>query len=214
MKSSKKNIIISISLLFIAVIYTILVKSIDLSSIGPNNSVVGFSRVNSYFHNLIGVNMTIYKITEIIGLIALLIVGIYGLIGLVELIKRKSLLKVDREILLLGGFYVVVLCLYVFFEKCIINYRPTLIDGVLEASYPSSHTVLALCVCISSIMVNNRLFKDLKITKYANIICIVIAILIVFGRLISGVHWFSDIIGGVLFSVALLKSFKTVLEWK
>lgn len=214
MKSSKKNVIISICLLFIAVIYTVLVKKIDLGSIGPEASVVGFSKINSYFHNLIGVNMNLYKVTEVLGLIPICICLIYGLIGLIELIKRKSILKIDREILLLGCFYVVVILLYVFFEKFIINYRPTLIDGVLEASYPSSHTVLALCVCISSIMVNNKLFKDLKITKYVNVISIIIAILIVFGRLFSGVHWFSDIIGGILFSIALLKCFKTVLELK
>lgn len=207
MSRSKKNILISVILILIAIIYTILVKTIDLGSIGPENSVVGFSKINGYVHNLIGVHMNLYKVTQILGLIPLLMAGIYAVIGLIQLIRRK----INKEIILLGVFYIVVLGIYIFFEKFIINYRPVLIDG-LEASYPSSHTVLALCICMSSIMINNKLFKDVKIAKYENIISIILMIVIVFGRLFSGVHWFTDIIGGIIISIALLKCFKTILD--
>lgn len=207
----KKNIITSITMIILAVIYTILVKIIDVAPIGPNNSEVGFSKINGFFHNLLGSNMTIYKITEILGIIPLLMAGIYAIIGLVELIKRKSLNKVDYEIYALAGLYVVVLGLYVFFEKCIINYRPILIDGVLEASYPSSHTLMALCICGSSIIVNKRIFHK-KIFNLENKLSIFLMITIILGRFISGVHWFSDIIGAIFISLALLSSFYTVLS--
>lgn len=207
----KKNIITSITMIILAVIYTILVKIIDVAPIGPNNSEVGFSKINGFFHNLLGSNMTIYKITEILGIIPLLMAGIYAIIGLVELIKRKSLTKVDYEIYALAGLYVVVLGLYVFFEKCIINYRPILIDGVLEASYPSSHTLMALCICGSSIIVNKRIFHK-KIFNLENKLSIFLMITIILGRFISGVHWFSDILGGIFISLALLSSFYTVIS--
>lgn len=207
----KKNIITSITMIILAVIYTILVKIIDVAPIGPNNSEVGFSKINGFFHNLLGSNMTIYKITEILGIIPLLMAGIYAIIGLVELIKRKSLTKVDYEIYALAGLYVVVLGLYVFFEKCIINYRPILIDGVLEASYPSSHTLMALCICGSSIIVNKRIFHK-KIFNLENKLSIFLMITIILGRFISGVHWFSDIIGAIFISLALLSSFYTVIS--
>lgn len=207
----KKNIITSITMIILAVVYTILVKIIDVAPIGPNNSQVGFSKINSFFHNLLGSNMTIYKITEILGIIPLLMAGIYAIIGLVELIKRKSLTKVDYEIYALAGLYVVVLGLYVFFEKCIINYRPILIDGVLEASYPSSHTLMALCICGSSIIVNKRIFHK-KIFNLENKLSIFLMITIILGRFISGVHWFSDIIGAIFISLALLSSFYTAIS--
>ena len=207
----KKNIITSITMIILAVIYTILVKIIDVAPIGPNNSEVGFSKINGFFHNLLGSNMTIYKITEILGIIPLLMAGIYAIIGLVELIKRKSLTKVDYEIYALAGLYVVVLGLYVFFEKCIINYRPILIDGILEASYPSSHTLMALCICGSSIIVNKRIFHK-KIFNLENKLSIFLMITIILGRFISGVHWFSDIIGAIFISLALLSSFYTAIS--
>ena len=212
MSKSRRNYLISIFLILVAIIYTILVKKIDLSPIGPNESVVGFSKINLYFYNLIGVNMDLYKITEIFGYISLLLVAGYGIIGLIQMIKRKSIIKVDKSIIALGIFYIIVLGIYVFFEKFVINYRPVLIDNVLEASYPSSHTVLAICVCISGILVNKKLFNDKSITKYLNISFIVLMIAILFGRILSGVHWISDIFGGVLISIALLKTFKTILE--
>lgn len=206
----KRNIIISIILLFIATIYTILVKNIDVSPIGPNSSSVGFSSINAFFQNLIGSHMTIYKLTEILGIIPLLIAISYALVGAFELFKRKSFTKVDYEIYALGILYIIVLGLYIFFEKCIINYRPILIDGVLEASYPSSHTLVAICICGSSIIVNKKIFKN-KISQIENKLSIFLMITIVLGRFASGVHWFSDILGGIIISITLLFTFYTIV---
>lgn len=214
MSKNKKNILECICLVFLSILYTILVKTVDVRAIGPKGSSVGFGEINKAFSNFIGVHMSIYKVTEVLGYIALLVVFGYGLYGLVTLIKRKSLFKVDREILLLGGLYLVILLVYAFFEKVIVNYRPVLIDGVLEASYPSSHTVLALCVCGSAILVNKSLFKNVKLFNYLNILLMVLMILIVLGRIVSGVHWITDIIGGVLISITLIKCFKTTLDIK
>ena len=210
--SKKKNLIICVILALIAFIYTLLVKYVDVQAIGPNGSSVGFAGINKAISGLLGTHMSLYKLTEYLGYLALLFAFNYALIGILQLFKRKSLLKIDKEIIILGVFYIIVIGLYVFFEKVIINYRPVLIDGVLEASYPSSHTLLALCICGSSLIVNKYLFKDKKSAKYGNVISILLMISILLGRLISGVHWFSDIVGGILISVALLKIFKTVLE--
>ena len=204
----KRNIILCIVLTIISVLYTFLVKTVDVKSIGPKGSKVGFSSMNNYFKNIIGSNMTIYKITEILGLLVFVICLFYAIVGVYQLIKRKSLKNVDKEIYLVGAFYVLVLFIYVLFEKLAINYRPVLIDGELEASFPSSHTILAICVCTSSFIIANK-YIDKKYLDIVNIASFILMLLVLIGRLISGVHWLSDIIGGIIISITLIMYFIT-----
>ena len=210
---NKKNIIVAVIFTVLSIIYTICVKVIDVKEIGPNNSKVGFSSMNNAFRNLIGNNNFIYKISEIFGYLLLLLVLIYGCIGLYQLIKRKSLLKVDREIIILGCFYVLMMVVYILFEKVVINYRPVLIDGELEASYPSSHTLLSLCVGLSSLIVSKKYFNK-KYIKTINLITIILMCVTLLTRIISGVHWISDIIGGLIISFALISYFQMAYFYK
>lgn len=208
----KRNIFLGVFLTIVSIVYTYIVKTYDVKSIGPNNSEVGFSKINSWFSNLIGSHMSIYKITELLGYIVILIVGIYGLIGLYQLIKRKSLFKVDKELYILGGLYASMAVVYVFFEKFIINYRPILIEGQLEASYPSSHTILAICICISSLVVSRNYVRK-KYQGLVDTLTILLLLGVFLGRIISGVHWISDILGGVLISCTLLMYFYTLYDY-
>ena len=203
----KRNILISFILLFISIIFIILLKTVDVRCNSINNSCIGLYTINHYFFNKIGVNIFFYNITDYLGIIPILLSFLYTFIGIKQLIKRK----VNREIIILGSFYVLVLLVYILFEKCIINYRPILIDGVLEASFPSSHTLISICFFGSSIIINNRLFKNI-ITKVLNIISLIISIIIVVFRFISGVHWFTDILGGILISSFLLMLFYLMLD--
>jgi undecaprenyl-diphosphatase len=109
----------------------------------------------------------------------------------------------------LGAFYIAVIVAYIFFEMVVINYRPVLINGYLEASYPSSTTMLVACVMPTAIMQLNSRIKNKTIKKC--VICIISAFIafMVIGRLVSGVHWFSDIIGGILLSAGLVTAYKT-----
>ena len=152
-----------------------------------------------------------YHITDWLGLVPIFMAMAYALIGFIQLIKRKSLFKVDKEIIILGLFYIVVISIYIFFEKVIVNYRPILMNGFLEASYPSSHTLMTICLCGSSIIVNKKLFNN-KITKLMNILSLVIILITVIGRLISGVHWFTDIIGGIFIGGSLLMTLYSVID--
>lgn len=212
MKKKRKDIFVCGGLFAVAIIYTILVKYIDVQAIGPKDSLVGFATINKFIFNLTGVNMVWYSITDWLGFVPLIIAFIYAMIGLVQMIKRKNILKVDKEILGLGVFYIIVIGLYILFETYIINYRPTLMDGISEASYPSSHTLLSVCICGSSLMINKYLFKNKNFFKVENIISILSILVIVIGRFISGVHWFTDIIGAILISIALLKALNIYIK--
>lgn len=211
MNKKKSNFFISTILILLAVVFTILVKVVDVKQVGVNGTSIGFATLNQFVFKTTGENMIWYHITDWLGLVPIFMAMAYALLGLVQLIKRKSLFKVDKEIIILGLFYVVVISIYIFFEKSIVNYRPILMNGFLEASYPSSHTLMTICLCGSSIIVNKKLFNN-KVTKFMNIISLVIIFITVIGRLISGVHWFSDIIGGIFISIALLMTLYSTID--
>lgn len=194
----------------------VLVKFVDVSAVRETGTTIGLSHLNMGFATLTGINVIWYKITTVLGVFLLIFAGGFALIGLLQLIQRKSLLKVDYEILSLGGLYAVVVLLYAFFEKVIINYRPIIMDGETEpeASFPSSHTMLVCVVMGSAMMLLDRYIRDEKVAKILKIVCAVVILVTVFGRLICGVHWFTDILGGVLLSVTLLLIFNNVLAAK
>ena len=205
LKIKNKNKLIKVLLLLlISIIYTLLVKYYDTNAIGPKYTVVGFSSLNALFSNLTGYNPFFYKLTNILGYITFIIVIFYGIIGIKQLITKKNLLKVDKKIIFMGIFYILVLLVYILFEKIIINYRPIILEKELEASYPSSHTMLALCICLSSLIINKNYIKNKKILKIVNILIIILMLTLVIGRVLSGVHWISDIFGGIIISAFLV----------
>ncbi len=205
-----KNFIISASLLTSFVLFTLMVKFIDVKPIGPKESLVGFATLNGWIHNLIGINMTLYNITDWVSILALFITFGFAMLGLFQLIKRRSLFQLDRSILVLGGFYLIVFIAYLFFEFFIIDYRPVLINGFLEASYPSSTTMLVMCIMPTAMMQFSRLITNNNARNKVNAFCGVFTGLMVIGRFFSGVHWLTDILGGVLLSAGLVMFYFTI----
>ena len=208
MKEEKKkiqnNFIVAAGLLALFILYTVAIMFVDVQPIGPQGSSVGFAEVNQYFHTLFGVNMLLYSITDWLSIAVLFIMFGFAMVGLVQLIKRKSLFRVDSSILVLGGFYVLVFLAYLFFEFFVVNYRPVLIEGVLEASYPSSTTMLMMCIMPTAIMQFHHLISSKRLRNIVNAFCGIYASFMVIGRVLSGVHWFTDIVGGILLSATLV----------
>ncbi len=212
--ASKKRLLKAIILLTAFAVWTVLIRYIDVKPIGPEESCVGFASLNGFVHRLTGVNMRLYIITDWLGLVPIGTSFCFAALGLVQWIRRKSLLKVDRSLLTLGGFYVVVFAMYIFFEIVVVNYRPVLINGVLEVSYPSSTTMLVMCVMPTAVM---QLKKRIYNTIFRRIVVAIISAFIAFmviGRLISGVHWITDIIGGALLSAGLVTGYASFTSYK
>lgn len=209
-KENVKNFYIALSLLTAFVLWTAAISIIDVKAIGPRESSVGFAALNSFIHNLTGVHMSLYTITDWLGLVPVAFGIGFAILGLVQWIKRKSILKVDCSILVLGLFYIVVIAAYLLFESFVVNYRPVLIEGYLEASYPSSTTMLVMCVMPTAIMQLNGRIKKRMLRRCVAVIIAAFTTFMVIGRLISGVHWFTDIVGGALLSAGLVMMYRLV----
>ena len=175
------------SLLAAFMLWTLLITRVDVQAVGPNGTAVGFATFNQWFHGLTGVHLTLYTITDWLGLVPIAVCLCFAALGAVQLVKRRSLFRVDRDIILLGLYYILVIFCYLFFEMVPINYRPILINGVLEASYPSSTTL---------------------VRKVTTVFVIAFSVFMVIGRLTAGVHWATDIIGAVLLSFGLFRLYQ------
>ena len=200
----KKKLFAGLGLLAAFALWTWAVKTVDVQPIGPAGSCVGFAAVNRYVHGLTGVHFALYTLTDWLGLVPAAFCFGFAALGLVQWMKRKSLLQVDRSLFVLAGFYIVVISAYLLFEVWAVNFRPVLIEGRLEASYPSSTTLLVLCVIPTAAMQLRGRIQNAACRKTVCGILSGFALFMTAGRLVSGVHWVTDIVGGVLLSAGLV----------
>lgn len=210
-RNGKRNFVAGSIFMGVFVIWTACIQIVDLQAIGANDTAVGFATLNSWFHKLTGVHMEMYIITDWLGLVPIFICMIFGGLGFCQLVKRRSLLKVDYDILCLGVYYILTIFCYLIFEMIPINYRPILIEGRVEASYPSSTTLLVLCVMPTLWEQTGRRVRSNRKKQTIRLATICFTIFMILGRLISGVHWVTDIIGAILLSAGLFSAYKAVI---
>lgn len=199
---------------FLFVLFSLWIRLFDVQAVGPEGSRIGFAGLNLAVHEFFGMHLFWYKLTQALGYVAILFVAAFAILGFIQLIKRKSLLKVDKNLLILGLVYILLVLLYVLFEKVPFNYRPVILDPAegLEPSYPSTHTLLILTVFGTAIQLAGSYIKNPKLLLSAKILALVIMGLTIVGRLVCGVHWFTDIVGGVLLSLFLISLYKELIR--
>ena len=199
---------------FLFVIFSLWIRLFDVQPVGPEGSSIGFAALNVAVHDFFGMHIFWYKLTQALGLLAIAVAGVFAVTGLVQLIQRKSLLKVDKKILMLGVIYILVILLYALFEKVPFNYRPVVLDPAegLEPSYPSTHTMLILTIFGTAVAVLGDYIKNEKLVLLLKIVCLVIMALTIVGRLVCGVHWFTDIAGGVIISLFFINLYRDLTK--
>ncbi len=204
MKSrTKQNFILTGIMFAVFAAFTLLVKFVDVRSIGPAGSSVGFASANGSFFDLFGQNAVWDKLTDLCLLAALLSAACFAVLGFFQLIKRKSLFKVDCDLYALAGFYVLVAVFYLLFELIVINQRPVLVDGALEASYPSSHTLIVCSFMLAAIFQTEKRIRNKNLKTGLIVIFALIIVLTAIGRLLSGMHWLTDVLGGLVLGASL-----------
>ena len=209
-KETIRQFVHSVLLLSAFALWTALLGVVDAQTIGPQGSSVGFATLNGWFHNLTGTHMWLHTVTDWLGLVPVAVGFGFAILGLVQWIRRRGIWKVDFSILVLGGFYIIVLAVYLLFEKNVANYRPVLIEGYLEASYPSSTTLLVLCVMPTAMIQLKNRIKSNVFRQCTMSAITVFMVFMVIGRLLSGVHWLTDIVGGILLSAGLVALYNFV----
>jgi undecaprenyl-diphosphatase len=211
-----KRIIMGVALITVFVVWTMLIQFVDVQAIGVNGTLIGFATFNGWFHKLTGVHMTLYVVTDWLGLVPVFVCMFFGGVGFIQLLKRRSLLKVDLDIIFLGVYYILVIFGYLIFEMIPINYRPVLIEGFMEASYPSSTTLLVLSVMPTLVFQANKRLKSVMAKRIIVILAILFSVFMVIGRLICGVHWFTDIVGSVILSAGLFCIYRGIvlMNWR
>lgn len=208
-----QNVLAGILLLVGFAVWTFLIQEVDVRPIGPNGSSVGFAALNGWFHQLTGVHWMLYTLTDWLGLVPICVCLIFAGAGFVQLVQRRSIFKVDLDIIMLGAYYVLVIFGYLLFEMVPINYRPVLIEGFLEASYPSSTTLLVLSVMPTLYFQAQRRLTQNALRQTICIFSVLFSAFMVIGRLVSGVHWLTDIMGAVLLSSGIFLIYKASVNF-
>ncbi|MBQ5491121.1 MAG: phosphatase PAP2 family protein [Treponema sp.] len=203
-----KKFVLPVCLTVAFIVFTVLVCCIDAQPVAPDGSLVGFATINQAVHKFFGISNTWYRVTQILGLVAIVVAFAFAVVGFVQLLQRRSFVQVDRSLIVLGCVYVAVIVLYILFEKLALNVRPVLTSEGLEPSYPSTHTLLILTIFGTARYQLKQYVSNKSWQIVIDVLCLLVMVTAVAGRLVCGVHWCTDIVGGVILSLALIRFYK------
>ena len=226
-KRIQKGYMVGCALLIVFVLFTILVKVAGVGTArvkvvaadgtvapGQEEISVGLSGLNIAASDALGYSGTWYKLSKYLGYVCIAAGGALCLWAVWQAVSRRGIRHIDRDLSCFCLLIIAMMFFYLLFEVLKLNWRPVILDEGLEASYPSTHTLLAICAAGGAAILLSRLKirRTLRVLGIAAL-CFV-AFLTVLCRLLSGVHWVTDVLGGVILGAALLQMYRTLLREK
>lgn len=185
-----------ISLLFLMVLFYILKNYYSVNIIEMDGTISQFIQNHIVKENITKTMKVITNFGDIIC---------YTIILLITLISFRG-----------KGYFssmsLNLLCVYLFsviFKNVFMRERPpfSLIDKPSDYSFPSGHTMCSVAFYGFIIYLVNKYIKN-KILKWIIIfLCLITIILIGFSRLYLNVHYFTDVIGGLILGLVCLLMF-------
>lgn len=200
--------------LFLFILLMILLNA-DKAVIAESGKEVGLSSINNLVKYSYKENLDL--MTDLLFYVTFTVVVFEGCLGIIQLVTRKSLFKVDKEIIIFGISLVVMVVLWLVFDHLLkINVRP--IDAN-EGSFPSTHVMMATFLALASHAFICMKYET-RLPKYLSLVLAIIIIsTITFGRVACGMHYITDVTGGLFMGLALyfitfgiIKGFKKDIE--
>ncbi|MBQ0071593.1 MAG: phosphatase PAP2 family protein [Spirochaetales bacterium] len=189
---------------------------VDRGHIGAMGTEVGLSSINGFFFKTFGRSDLFDKLSDVVFLLTFLYPAFFGVMGIVELIQKKDLKKVHKSLLAFIPVFVLLVVLYLLFTKVSPNYRPVLTEEGLEESFPSSHVMVSIMFSLTGLtMFRDFHFKlNSAISKTVETAAFVLPCLVAVFRLLSGMHWFTDVLGGIFLGAFLVQLHRLCTEYK
>lgn len=152
------------------------------------------------------------KSTDIILIASIASLAVFAILGLCQLIKRKSIKKVDKELLFMLLPLILMVIVYVVFDKVLIwNTRP---DGSGEPSFPSTHVMVVTTIFLLIALALPRYIKSKAACAVLDLMMLVFIILNGVGRVLANKHWASDVVGASAFSLIFALIYYLTAIWR
>lgn len=149
-------------------------------------------------------------ITDVIVASAIAVVVVFACLGLYQWVSRKSLKKVDPQLLWMPLPLAIMAVVYFIFEKLIVlNVRP---NGSGEPSFPSTHVMITATVFFITMLIIPKYVKQKSLRIILEVIMVIMIILICIGRVLANMHWPIDVVGGVGFAFIFAEIYYLALK--
>jgi undecaprenyl-diphosphatase len=137
-------------------------------------------------------------ISDVILISAFAVFAVFAILALCQLIKRRSLKKVDKQLLWAILPFALMAIAYVVFDKFIVlNTRP---NGSGEPSFPSTHVMVVATIFLVVASILPKYIKSKSACVVLDLMMLLLLFLVCAGRVFSKMHWISDVLGGLGFA--------------